>query len=154
MTVVKFSCSVESELVKKFEFEGMRGSPKLILQTFEDLKKRIKGGISLNYAEKNGKVTVEKRILALSKKNKGRDSIIRPEYQPLNLGCSTEVNLNEEKETDMQGTKIVEINRMLASNQYGVGKQLEEFKITFIKNLEEDADFKNPAKYVSLSNIV
>jgi hypothetical protein len=45
LTIVKFRIYVESGLVKKFEFEGLRGSPKLILQTFEELKKRLKGGM-------------------------------------------------------------------------------------------------------------
>lgn len=44
VTIVKFKVYTDGGLVKKFEFEGVRGSPKLILQTFEELKKKIKGG--------------------------------------------------------------------------------------------------------------
>lgn len=90
----------------------------------------------------------------MNRKNNPSIAASRPEYQPLNLGSGSEMNMNSDRDADTQGIKIVEINRLLASNQYGIGKQIEEFTNNFLKSLEEDKEFKNPAKYVSLLYIV
>jgi len=45
LTKVKFKCYIDSNKhVTKFEFEGLNGAPRLILLTFEELKKRIRAG--------------------------------------------------------------------------------------------------------------
>jgi hypothetical protein len=87
--------------------------------------------------------------MALKGKQKTGPNSNRAEYQPLNISNTNEVLANDEREVDQQGNKIVEINRLLSSDQYGVGKQLQEFKTKFMQDLSGDVDFKNPSKYVA-----
>lgn len=87
--------------------------------------------------------------MALKSKQQNRSNSSRAEYQPLNLNVNHDVNFSHEREVDQQGNKIVEINRLLSADQYGVGKQLQEFKTRFMNDLTSDADFKNPSKYVA-----
>ena len=80
-------------------------------------------------------------------------AILHQEYQPLNVTNRESGNgLSEEREADLQGNKIVEINRMLADDQYSVGKQLQEFREQFIQELDSDATFSDASKYVAVSH--
>ena len=154
--LVKFKCTVDTnKYVTKFEFEGINGSPKLILLTFEELKKRMLG-------ETNGKVTVEKRIMARKPPAKRGSNGNNPEYQPLNVTSRHGQQPNkefamstirsEEKEADLQGNKIVDITKMLASDQYTVGKLLSEFTDKFLIDIEADVAWKDPSKYVIVAD--
>jgi len=82
-----------------------------------------------------------------------------PEYIPLNVtsrnGHQSELSLtastvrSTEKEADLQGNKIVDITKMLASDQYTIGKQLGDFTKKFLADLEADTTWKDPSKYVA-----
>ena len=97
----------------------------------------------------DGHVTVERRVMSMKHKGYQKQTSISQEYQPLNITNRDHPNaMSEEKEADLQGNKIVEINRMLADDQYSVGKQLQEFKVRFILDLEADTNFKDASKYV------
>ena len=79
-------------------------------------------------------------------------TILHQEYQPLNVtNREASSGLSEEREADLQGNKIVEINRMLADDQYSVGKQLQEFKEQFTQELDSDATFSDASKYVTVT---
>lgn len=88
--------------------------------------------------------------MALKSKQKPTGNASKAEYQPLNISNLTDMHSIEEREADQQGNKIVEINRLLSADQYGVGKQLSDFKDKFMLDLSNDVEFKNPAKYVDL----
>jgi hypothetical protein len=86
--------------------------------------------------------------MALKSKQKPTNVASRSEYQPLNITSMGDIQNNDEREMDQQGNKIVEINRLLSADQYGVGKQLQDFKEKFMEDLAKDVEFKNPSKYV------
>ena len=116
---------------------------------FEELKKRLHGGTLGVTEETEGKLTVERRIMAMKNHEKKKKAALLQEYQPLNVtNRETAGGLSEEREADLQGNKIVEINRMLADDQYSVGKQLQEFREQLTQELENDSTFSDASKYV------
>lgn len=87
----------------------------------------------------------------MKSQEKKKRTILHQEYQPLNVtNREAASGLSEEREADLQGNKIVEINRMLADDQYSVGKQLQEFKEHFIQELNNDETFSDASKYVTV----
>lgn len=98
--------------------------------------------------------------LANSRSAKGQSKIMgasKPEYEPLNKKGNRIIptseprvdERSEEKEADLKGNKIVEINKLLAEERYGVGQQIKVFQTQLEKDLEGDQTFKDPGKYVA-----
>jgi hypothetical protein len=71
-----------------------------------------------------------------------------PGYERIYSPRADTNHLSSEKEGDLQGNKIVEITKMLASDQYSVGKMLAEFRDKFLADLKQETKFTDGADYV------